>query len=255
VKANLTLHCGARRVERDQLPAVATPGATRSWHPIPHHQLLDGVQQTLERTGLHVVSEAHGLTRDGARYFGLLQVADGHADGAWGLVVGLRNSHDKSFPAALCCGSQVFVCDNLAFNGQVKLARKHTRHISRDLPRLIEQAVGQLGTLRLNQEKRYLTYQTTEVADARAHDLVIQALDARVLPVTQVPAVLRGWREPRHREFRAAGKTLWRLQQAFTEALKGNLDALPRRTMALAGILDTACGLAAGAEAQLAQAT
>jgi hypothetical protein len=28
-------------------------------------------------------------------------------------VIGLRNSHDKSFPAAIAMGSSVFCCDNL----------------------------------------------------------------------------------------------------------------------------------------------
>jgi hypothetical protein len=33
-------------------------------------------------------------------------------------VLGLRNSHDKRFPAGLVGGSAVFVCDNLAFSGE-----------------------------------------------------------------------------------------------------------------------------------------
>ena len=81
------------------------------------------------------------------------------------------------------------------------------------------------------------------LVDSAAHDLLVQALDARVLPVTRLPDVLREWRQPRHAEFRAY-KTAWRLFNAFTEALKGNLDALPRRTQALHGLLDAACGLA-----------
>ena len=77
-----------------------------------------------------------------------------------------------------------------------------------------------------------------------AHDLVIRALDSRVLPVTNIPGVLREWREPRHPEFCEGGRTAWRLFNAFTESLKGSLDALPRRTQGLHGLLDSACGLA-----------
>jgi hypothetical protein len=73
---------------------------------------------------------------------------------------------------------------------------------------------------------------------------VIQALDARVVPVTRIPLVLQEWRQPRHLEFREGDRTAWRLFNAFTEALKGNLDALPGRTQALHGLLDSACGLA-----------
>ena len=65
---------------------------------------------------------------------------------------------------------------------------------------------------------------------------MIRAVDASVLPVTQVPAVLDEWRTPPvARGFAADGKTAWRLFNAFTETWKGrNLAALPRRSQALA---------------------
>src|SRR4051812_3235813 len=156
MKANLMLHCGANKIDGEQLVAVATPERTATWVPIPHERLLSHVLGTLGRSGLEVVSEAYGLTRDGARYFGLLQVAGTAAD--FGLVVGLRNSHDKSFPAGLVVGASVFVCDNLSFSGEVRLARKHTAHVERDLPQLVQRAVGRLADLRRTQEQRFLTY-------------------------------------------------------------------------------------------------
>src|SRR5581483_9794883 len=115
---------------------------------------------------------------------------------------------------------------------EIRLARKHTAHVERDLPQLIERAVGRLGDLRRAQEDRFAAYKRHELTDAAAHDLVVQALDARVMPVTRLPVVLAEWRAPRHPEFRE-GKTAWRLFQGFTESLKGNLDALPARTQAL----------------------
>ena len=95
-RTNLCLHYGSRSVPREQVATVTTPPRTSSWVPIPHARLLDGVQSSLQRAGLSVVSEAHGLSNDGARYFGLLEVVNGRLDGDFGLVVGLRNSHDKS---------------------------------------------------------------------------------------------------------------------------------------------------------------
>src|SRR5207249_1742876 len=141
------------------------------------------------------------------------------------LVVGIRNSHDKSFPAALVLGASVFICDNLSFSGEVKLARKHTAHIERDLPQLVDRAVGMVSDLRNTQEQRFATYRQHELTNGQAHDLVIRALDGRVVPVTKIPAILTEWREPRHPEFRN-GRTAWRLFNAFTEILKGRLDVL-----------------------------
>jgi hypothetical protein len=242
-KTSLMLHTGARSATREQVALVPTPARTQSWVPIPHARLLDGVQGCLERAGLVVISEAHGLTADGCRYFGLLQVAQADTERDFGLVVGLRNSHDKSFPAGLVVGAAIFVCDNLSFSGEVKLARKHTAHVERDLPQLIERAIGRMGDLRRKQDERFAAYRQCELSDGMAHDLIIRSLDARVIPVTRLPLVLSEWREPRHPEFRE-GHTAWRLFNAFTEGLKGNLDALPRRTQALHGLIDAACGLA-----------
>lgn len=246
-QAKLYLHCGTDLVPREQLARVVTPDKTATWQPIPHNLLLDRVTDTIQHTGLKIVTEAHGLTHDGNRYFGLLQVTNGQTSTDFGVVIGLRNSHDKRFPAGLVVGASVFVCDNLSFSGEIKLARKHTVNIVRDLPELVSRALGKLTDLREKQEHRFLTYKSHELTDAQAHDLVIQALDARVLPVTKIPDMIEEWRHPRHPEFVEAGKTAWRFFNGATQVLKsGNLDFLPRRTQSLHSLLDVACNLQTG---------
>jgi hypothetical protein len=131
--------------------------------------------------------------------------------------------------------------------------RQHTAHIERDLPQLVERAVGMLSDLRNTQERRFATYQSHELGDSAAHDLIVRAMDSRIVPVTTIPDVLSEWREPRHPEFRE-GRTAWRLFNAFTEILKGNLGELPRRTQALHGLMDSACGLVAANEIQVTAA-
>jgi hypothetical protein len=240
---NLMVHAGGMKVERAQVDEVLTPVATQTWHPIPHKRFIDGVISSLDRSGLHVVSEAHALGRDGQRYFGMFQLRNGNNPADYSLVVGLRNSHDKSFPAGLVVGSGVFVCDNLAFSGEIQIGRKHTTHIERDLPELMQSAVGRIGDLRKHQDNRIDAYKRFEMSDTQAHDIVIQALDTRVAPVTYIPEILKEWRAPRHPEF-AVAKNGWRLFNAFTEVLKASsLFERPRATQALHGLMDTACGV------------
>jgi hypothetical protein len=242
---NLVLHCGARHVERCEVEAAPMPTASETWVPIAHHRLLEQVEETLVASGMTVANEAHALWTDGLRYFGLLEVTNGRPQEDYGLVIGLRNSHDKSFPAAIAMGSSVFCCDNLAFSAEVTIARRHTRFIERDLPGIMHTAVGRLADMRGQQDNRISAYKETELEDAAAHDLVIRAVDATVLPVTQVPAVLDEWRSPSHEEFTEGGKTVWRFHNAMTHVWKGrNLAALPRRSQALHGLLDSICRLA-----------
>ncbi|MCE5278848.1 MAG: DUF932 domain-containing protein [Planctomycetaceae bacterium] len=245
---NLCLHCGSRHVERDQIERCPTPTRTDTWVPIPHFRLLEQVEATLTGAGLKIVNQAHAMPHDGLRYFGLMQVTNGHSHQDYGMVLGLRNSHDKSFPASLAVGSGVFVCDNMAFSAEVVIARRHTVFIERDLPGLVAGAVGRLGDLRQQQDDRIEAYKATKVTHTRAHDMIVRAVDARVVPVTAVPEVLQEWRRPRHAEFAQGGQTAWRLFNAFTEAVKGrNLEALPRRTQALHGLMDVLCGVGSNA--------
>jgi hypothetical protein len=248
-KANLFLHCGSQLATREQIEssAVYTPKPTATWYPINHHQFLNGVESTLQRSGMTIVTQAHGLSHDCKRYFGLLQVAnnengDGGATASdFGLVVGLRNSHDKSYPVGLVVGASIFICDNLSFCGEIRLSRKHTVNVARDLPALLDRAVGRLGDLRRSQQQRFDAYKNVHLTDGQAHDIVVRALDARVAPVTRLPAILKEWRSPRHAEF--SDRTAWSLFNSFTEILKGQLGVLPARTAALHGILDATCGL------------
>lgn len=244
-KLNLIIHTDdGQKVGRSDLERISTPRPTQSWYPIPHANLVDGVERALVRSGLRVIAEAHGVAKEGNRYFGMLQVANGENPRDYSLVVGLRNSHDKRFPAGLVVGAGVFVCDNLSFSGEIRIGRKHTRFINRDLPQLIEGAVGKLGSMRRSQDDRISAYKRTELSDSQVHDFLIQSLDARVIPASRIPKVLEEYRAPRHPEF-AEARNGWRLMNAYTEVMKeSSIFERPRVTQALHGLLDTACGVA-----------
>ncbi len=69
-----------------------------------------------------------------------------------------------------------------------------------------------------------------------AHDLVIRSTDAGAWPNQLIPRVLCARREPNYNEFEE--RNIWSLSNAFTEALKGNLVKLPKRTEVLYGLID-----------------
>jgi len=250
-KLNLILHTGGQEAGYDEVLAVRTPDATDTWTPIPHKLLLDRVVEGMNTSGLQVVQMVHGLWKDGLRYFGLMEVTNGDDNDDYSLVVGLRNSHDKTFPASLALGSGVFVCDNLAFSGEIKLARRHTKFIERDLPQVVTTAIGRLSDLRFTQEKRIECYKDVELNDVQAHDFIIRSLDSGVIGSQRVKPVLEQWRTPNHEEF--LPRNAWSLFNGFTEALKprqrqgdrdnNNLHALPACTQKLHALMDVQCGL------------
>ena len=239
---NLCLHTGAYQVEYDAVERTHTPPPSGIWHPIPHNFLIEGVRGAMQRAGLEVTQEQHALSHGGQRYFGLMQVRGG-SDHC--LVVGLRNAHDKRFVAGLVVGSRVFVCDNLAFSGEVVIGRRHTTMIRQDLPRLVHSAMGRVIDMRAHQETRLEAYKGRRLDVAYSDHLLVEMLRAKVIAGSAIPKVLEAYDRPEQgNEAFGRQHTAWRLFNATTEVLKGsNVFDLPRRTQALHGLMDQASGL------------
>lgn len=238
----LILHCGGSRVSLDDVRAVNTPGATNTHVPIPHGLLVDTVREALTSAGYTLQAEDHALSKEGMRYFGVLGLETAGMGGTYQWTLGLRNSHDKSFRAELVAGTRVFVCDNLAFSGAVRVMRMHTRHIFRDLEGLVNKAVGALGDFYGQNDRRYEGYKQCALNDMQAHDIMVRAILGQAMPPSRLPDVLKEWREPQHVEFE--DRNAWSLFNAFTENMKALQDSstLFNRNRALHGLFDSVSG-------------
>ncbi len=240
--SGLILHCGGQKVDFAAVQDSVTPAPQDTHYPIPHARILELATEGLEAQGLHVVSGEHALANDGMRYFGLLKLTNGSDHEDFGLIAALRNTHDKSFAASMALGSHVFVCDNLAFSGEVTFARKHTRFASQDLPRLVNDALGRLGSLKRSQEMRIDGYKAAELSDDQAYATIVRASLAKVVPNAKIRDVVEQWHQPAHQEFEP--RTGWSLFNGFTEVLKQYpAEQIPSRTQVLHGLMDSACGL------------
>lgn len=239
----MLLHCGAQLVDRPALFDVPTPRGTRTWFPLSHRALLEEVETQLDSCGFAIGRQCHALSHEGARYFGVLEVSlpdRAQQDTSW--VLGLRNSHDKTFPAGLVAGTSVLCCDNLSFTGEVRISRKHTRFAYRDLRNLTARAVGQLGEKFRGLDRRVEAYRNEPMPDWAAHDLIIRSVDCRAITSSQVPDVLQEWREPRHDQFRP--RNLWSFFNAYTEVYKGqNPATVMHRSLALHGLCGGVVGI------------
>ena len=138
---------------------------------ISHGFLIEETKKKLDANGFDVVNENHNLARFGQRYFGLMQVQDRNSpenpDRA--TVVGLRNGHDKCFPAGIMAGDAPFVCSNLIFNNEIVIARRHTKNIDNvnvagNIFHKIANAIGQLRESWLGQEERVNSYKDYDLS-------------------------------------------------------------------------------------------
>jgi hypothetical protein len=248
---SLCLHSGGKLISEKQLEEVTTPENTATWFPVPHHKLLNDARQILESSNVKIVKEELALNRDGAHFFGLLHLGlsgDGAQSQDWGLVAGIRNSHDQRFPASVAIGSDVFACDNLAFNSEVVLSRRHTKGIFRDFPRLLGNALGRLGEYRVQLDQRYEKYRETPVGTVADLDrLIMNSYRSKVIPSSQIGMVLDKWENPEE-NMQDQPANVWKLLNAYTAVMRDRVspEELVQRSIRLHGLLDQHCGLLTG---------
>jgi|ERR1700733_484588 len=245
------IHAGGSEVGIDEVRRVQMPEATDSYQPIAHERMIELVTGAMADMGLVIAQQQYALAKDGQRFFGLFDLRGDQPD--YNLVFGLRNSHDKTFPAAISLGSRVFVCDNLAFSGEIQISRRHTRHIERDLPALVAKATAALVESRQVQHKRIEAYKGFEIDDRSAHDLIVNGARNGLFPASDIINVAKEWHEPTYEDFRP--RTGWSLFNAFTEVAKRWGNALPMRTAKLHGVFDSACGVVSRLESLRSEAT
>lgn len=254
--SGLMLHCGSTARSLNEIRAIPTPPPVRSegsekrkgsLHvPITHATLYDMVKSDLEKaTKYHVVNEAFGASDDGAKFFGLMEVRNGYQADDHGLVIGLRNSHDKTFPGGIVVGSSVFVCDNLSFSGEIKVTRKHTTNIMRDLPGIVFSAIGKIQGAVDFQALRFDAYKGTSIDTTQADHLLMNAWREGILSTRTLATARDEWDAPSHSEFEE--RNVWSLFNDCTESFKGKggrlFNGIDRETLALHSFLDRACGL------------
>jgi hypothetical protein len=120
---------GGRTIGREELALVPTPAATETHRPVPHHEIVQALIETLGFRHIGVVHDEYAVSLDGMKLFGVLDLTT-EMEGCR-FSIGLRSSHDKSLCLGLTVGLRVFVCSNMAFSGEfTPLLAKHSKSFS-----------------------------------------------------------------------------------------------------------------------------
>lgn len=232
----LMLHTGAEPVDYDTLRMLPVPEATATHCPIAHAAVADMVKFALQFHGHEIVQEDYGVTPDGARFFGVLSLKSEYGD--YCDQVGLRNSHDKKFPIGISFGARVFVCDNLSFNGDRVIKRKHTANAKRELPSIVAEVVEPLKQQRIFQAQTFEGYRQRMLTDAEVDHAIMQLYRQGAINVTRIADVIQAYETP---PYDWGDKNCWRLFNAVTLALAGKVAENPRATRQLHEVIDGFC--------------
>jgi hypothetical protein len=213
-----------RTIGREELALVPTPPATETHRPIPHHEIVRALIETLGFRHIGVVHDEYAVSLDGMKMFGVLDLATEMSGCRFS--IGLRNSHDKSMRLAMTCGYRVFVCSNMAFSGDfTPVLAKHSKSFS-----LIDCVSVGVDRMQRNFEpmrKQVEAWQQSELTDVTAKVVIYEAFVEGKLeaPKHLARTVHDLYFEPKYDEFRS--RTIWSLSNAFTSAFK-ELDPIPQ---------------------------
>ncbi len=224
---NATLMVGsdARRWTRDQLAVIPTPERTKTWLPVPHHDLVQGLVAALEARGIMIVGEDY-CTKGKAQEL-LLGVLDLRIPGLdrpdVHLGMAIKAGNDRKNQARALVAGRVSCCSNLMMSGSgdaVCLARKHTsgfdlqRFIPRALDSFLEKAVSFQGQIDRMQE--------ILLEDARAKELLWDAFHGkrRVAPLFLSDKVGHLYFDSEEQRAMFPERSVWSLSNAFTQAVK-----------------------------------
>lgn len=243
----LVVHAGGERVTRAELKALPAPEKLGRIHkPIPHFDLVEALTEELGKIGLSIYKEDIAIANEGARIFGLFDLAQNPDAQALvavsdtaerGLAMGFRNANDQAFALSVVAGSRVFVCDNLAFSarGAIVLKTKHTLHVNlhKVVAHGMDTLVGYYGDL----EKQIIRLKETEISDEQAKAFLIDAFcqERAAMAVKYLPRVWHWYDAGRTGEVivndengnpiavktpDCEPRTLWGLNNAFTRTVK-----------------------------------
>lgn len=112
------------RVTEAEVMAIEAPERTKTWMPISHGLVVKALTTAVESHGIGVMSKSYSLSNNAARMFGTWNLDAGNEER--GFALGVRNATDKSLAIGIAAGTNVFVCSNLMFSGDLTLFRKHT---------------------------------------------------------------------------------------------------------------------------------
>src|SRR2546425_112046 len=235
-QSQLITQCGSRKLSREELAVIPTPEGTPTHRPLPHHEIVRALIETLSFRHISVVRDEYAVSKDGMKMFGVLDL-EAVFQGCR-FAIGLRNSNDKSMRLALTVGYRVLVCDNMAFHGDfTPVLAKHTKHLS--LVDILSVGVDRMQRSFEPMRRQGEAWRASQLSDEAAKLVIYRAFIEGELegPKHLARVVHHRYFDPQYKEF--APRTLWSLSNAFTSAFK-ELDAIPqfRATAKLGAFLE-----------------
>jgi hypothetical protein len=183
----LIAHAGAEYIDREGLKALETPQSTDTWTPIPHYELVTALEGQLKARNISIVKEQFAVQK--AKLFGVIDT-DYQVTEEGGAAIGIRTANDKSLALQLAIGYRVFICDNMAFHGDlIALKRKHTGNL--DLHTEFATGIGRYVNGYQKLQENIDWWKERALNKEKVKQLIYDIFAQRILPMRLFHSVIR----------------------------------------------------------------
>lgn len=205
---------------RDRALNAPIPPATETYSPIPHAVMIDEIVNRINGTErLEIIGQDIHTDRSGDKLVGFLTVRNRLIyNDETNMMIGYKNSYDKSMSAGLAVGLKVMMCSNGLISGDMlSFIRKHTGTIREELDVKIDESIvlmEQRYPELLEEVEMFKNFSMTR--KQKAELLGVMYFEEELVTPHQLAIVKREFRESEN--FR--DDTLWDTYNNVTEALK-----------------------------------
>ena len=247
-----------KRLTRDKLHnLLCTDTENRFDSSYPFDDYADEIINGFERRGCVISEEEYVIQTDAMRMYGLIKIMPSFMlqpaklDNDWALIVAFRATYNDTLSVEITMGSQVLVCSNLCFHGDL-LGIQEIEN-TEQLPNIIGDALDKLPTMSSGQENRFATFKRSKINKATGDLMLMDIYRKAGLNIQQLGIAIKEWDTPSfesHGQFdNRNGYSLWRLFNAATQALnmneqRENIDMFYRRCQIINKIVNDFVGLA-----------
>ena len=174
------------------------------------------LEDELGRHSLEIRQEKYAVQREGALLFGVIDLQWRRTE-EFAAAIGIRTANNKMFSLQIAIGMRIFVCDNLAFSGDlIALRRKHTSKLNvRDE---MERALDRYQEGIVNFEGDISRLKERNISDTEAKLKIFEVFHQKILPVRFFPGVSNPYflLPKENPDARPAPRTLWTIHNLCT---------------------------------------
>jgi len=200
---------------------ASIPARTETYSPVGNGAIIDAIKEKLRLTEMKVLKTRIHSNIFGTRVTGFFDVEDIRPrENPHGLnmMLGFRNSYDKSMSIAFVAGASVWICSNGLISGDlISYRRKHTGEVATELGEKIDIGIERMRSDfgRLNMEVDILK-DFSLTRRQKSEILGVMYFEKNLMTSTQLTIVKRELTESKHFKEDNA----WSLYNNITESLK-----------------------------------